>query len=101
MISIRYGGSTKPSQGSCANGDCQRRTKDLDQIQLVDLDPKHRAALEAQPLDVDLPGLGQHYCVECARYFETDVALTGHWKTKVVSDRDSMTWTNVLIFISE
>lgn len=59
------------------------RVKDLDQIQLVDLDPKNRAALEAQPLDFELPGLGQHYCVECAKYFETDVALKSHWKSKV------------------
>ncbi|KAI9573925.1 hypothetical protein HD554DRAFT_2319682 [Boletus coccyginus] len=51
------------------------RTKDLDQIQLIDLDPKNRAALEAQPLDFEKPGLAQHYCVECAKYYETDTAL--------------------------
>ncbi|KAG8942461.1 Bud site selection protein 20 [Tulasnella sp. 424] len=59
------------------------RQKDLDQIQLHDLDPKNRLALESQPLDVEKPGLAQHYCVECARYFETDTALKSHWKTKV------------------
>ncbi|RXW21158.1 hypothetical protein EST38_g4709 [Candolleomyces aberdarensis] len=62
------------------------RTRDLDQIQLIDLDPKvcvHRAALEAQPIDYDLPGLAQHYCVECAKYYETDNALKSHWKSKV------------------
>ncbi|KAH8111083.1 hypothetical protein DFH11DRAFT_1513603 [Phellopilus nigrolimitatus] len=59
------------------------RTKDLDQIQLIDLDPKHRAALESQPLDFEKPGLAQHYCVECAKYFESDVALQSHWRSKV------------------
>ncbi|KAI0731063.1 hypothetical protein C8Q76DRAFT_717398 [Earliella scabrosa] len=59
------------------------RTKDLDQIQLIDLDPKNRAALEAQPLDYEKPGLAQHYCVECAKYFETDHALRSHWRSKV------------------
>jgi len=55
----------------------------LDQIQLIDLDPKNRAALEAQPLDLEKPGLAQHYCVECAKYFETDHALRSHWRSKV------------------
>ncbi|KAF5369651.1 hypothetical protein D9615_010247 [Tricholomella constricta] len=59
------------------------RTKDLDIIQLIDLDPKNRAALEAQPLDFEKPGLAQHYCVECAKYYETDVALNSHWRSKV------------------
>lgn len=59
------------------------RTKDLDQIQLHDLNPRERAKLEAQAVDYDLPGLAQHYCVECARYFETDSALQAHWRTKL------------------
>ncbi|KAG8220796.1 hypothetical protein J3R82DRAFT_2239, partial [Butyriboletus roseoflavus] len=63
------------------------RTKDLDQIQLIDLDPKNRAALEAQPLDFDKPGLAQHYCVECAKYYETDTALRSHWRSKVHKKR--------------
>ncbi|KAF9644176.1 hypothetical protein BDM02DRAFT_3103372 [Thelephora ganbajun] len=59
------------------------RTKDLDQIQLIDTDPKNRVRLEAQPLDLEKPGLAQHYCVECAKYFETDHALRSHWRTKI------------------
>ncbi|PXF44693.1 Zinc finger protein bud20 [Gracilariopsis chorda] len=34
------------------------------------------------PVDFDLPGLGQFYCVECARYFITDGVLAAHKKTK-------------------
>ncbi|GJJ11397.1 hypothetical protein Clacol_005630 [Clathrus columnatus] len=59
------------------------RTRDLDQIQLIDLDPKVREKLERQPIDLEKPGLAQHYCVECAKYFETDHALQTHWKSKV------------------
>lgn len=29
-----------------------------------------------------MPGLGQHYCVTCARYFISDQAITAHTKTK-------------------
>lgn len=74
------------------------RTKDLDQIQL-DMDPKNRSKMEVQPIDESLPGLGQHvrssyichrlaiakhqYCVECAKYYETDAALVTHGKSKV------------------
>ncbi|EJD48226.1 hypothetical protein AURDEDRAFT_61104 [Auricularia subglabra TFB-10046 SS5] len=59
------------------------RQKDLDQIQLHDLRPDIRAQLEAQPLDYEKPGLAQHYCVECAKYYETDIALQSHWRSKV------------------
>lgn len=48
----------------------QARVKDLDQIQLHDLLPHIRKTLEGQELDIEKPGLAQHYCVECARYFE-------------------------------
>ncbi|KAF8199041.1 hypothetical protein BJ912DRAFT_845253 [Pholiota molesta] len=58
-------------------------TRHLDQIQDIDLEPTNRAALEAQPINYELPGLGQHYCVECAKYYETDAALQSHWKSKV------------------
>ncbi|KAI4768895.1 hypothetical protein E4T44_14395 [Aureobasidium sp. EXF-8845] len=31
----------------------------------------------------DLPGLGQYYCVECAKWFESDANLAAHSKGKV------------------
>lgn len=34
------------------------------------------------PIEFDLPGLGQHYCAQCARYFVSSVVLAGHKKTK-------------------
>ena len=36
------------------------RKRDLDLIQKFDLTPEGRAALEAQPIDEEKPGLGQH-----------------------------------------
>jgi len=34
------------------------------------------------PLDPDLPGDGQFYCIPCARHFQSHNALAGHKKTK-------------------
>ncbi|KAH9479906.1 Zinc finger protein 593 [Psilocybe cubensis] len=82
-------GRLRRSRAHHARRDVQRgartrvRTRDLDMIQLIDLDPKNRAALEAQAIDYEKPGLAQHYCVECAKYFETDAALQSHWRSKV------------------
>ncbi|KAI8380813.1 hypothetical protein BD560DRAFT_323812, partial [Blakeslea trispora] len=36
-----------------------------------------------QEIDTDLPGLGQFYCVECARHFISENHLTEHLKSKL------------------
>lgn len=43
----------------------RRRTKDLDQIH-EDMQPQNAAKLKSQECDMDLPGAGQYYCVQCA-----------------------------------
>jgi hypothetical protein len=37
---------------------------------------------EATKLDEDKPGLGQYYCISCARYFISTNALQDHFQTK-------------------
>lgn len=64
----------------------RRRTKDLDQIH-QDLKPENREKLLKQDENVDLPGLGHYYCVECARYFVTEVVLTRHQESKLHKKR--------------
>lgn len=59
---------------------------DLDQI-VDDLLPHNMTKLEKQPVDPDLPGLGQHYCVPCSRYFVDSRALMDHRKTKPHKNR--------------
>jgi len=56
----------------------KNRPKDLDQIQdeMKTLDPNN------MPIDPDLPGLGQFYCITCARHFINAVTLAVHNKTK-------------------
>ncbi|CAB4254150.1 similar to Saccharomyces cerevisiae YLR074C BUD20 Protein involved in bud-site selection [Maudiozyma barnettii] len=61
----------------------KRRTKDLDLI-YDDLSSQDKIQkLLNQPLDETKAGLGQHYCIHCAKYCETAMALKTHLKTKV------------------
>ncbi|XP_062511515.1 zinc finger protein 593-like [Corticium candelabrum] len=60
----------------------RRRTKDIDQIH-DDMKAENATKLLEQPPDASLPGLGQHYCLECARYFVDMTSLQGHIKSKV------------------
>ncbi|RKP31106.1 bud site selection protein 20 [Metschnikowia bicuspidata] len=61
----------------------KRREKDVDLI-YNDISSKESIArLENQPLDDTKPGLGQYYCVECAKYFEFQLTLDIHRKGKV------------------
>ncbi|KAH8556039.1 hypothetical protein BGW37DRAFT_479582 [Umbelopsis sp. PMI_123] len=57
-------------------------TKDLDQIH-EDLKEGNYEKMKSQPIDADKTGLGQHYCVPCARYFPNDDTLQKHEKSKL------------------
>lgn len=61
----------------------KRRTRDLDLV-YKDLATKELIlSLKNQPLDENKPGLGQYYCIECAKYFESQPTLDRHKKGKV------------------
>ena len=61
----------------------KRRIRDLDLI-YGDLSSKESIAkLKNQPIQEDKPGLGQHFCVECCKYYESDNALVSHTRSKV------------------
>ncbi|KAI9592770.1 hypothetical protein BDF19DRAFT_388063 [Syncephalis fuscata] len=66
----------------------RRRTKDI-LLKAIhdDLLPENVEKLKNQPLDADLPGLGQHYCVECSRYFVSTSAMEVHVKSKAHKKR--------------
>ncbi|KAL0209314.1 hypothetical protein RCL1_007254 [Eukaryota sp. TZLM3-RCL] len=57
-----------------------RRTKDLDQIH-EDLQPTNVIKLVNQSNE-DLPGLGQNYCIACARHFVSPSHLQRHFDSK-------------------
>jgi len=61
----------------------KRHYKDADQIAEDLADPEKKTRLEtAQPVDNDLPGDGQFYCVECSRYFACVMTLERHRRGK-------------------
>ncbi|EHA50080.1 hypothetical protein MCOR27_004031 [Pyricularia oryzae] len=60
----------------------RRKTRDVDQIKADLLSPKHLAQWKDTKASEDLPGLGRHYCIECAKWFETDYSLVEHRKGK-------------------
>ena len=75
----------------------KRRIKDLDLIYDELSSQSKIQQLLNQPLDETKPGLGQHYCIQCAKYMETAYALKTHLKTKVhkrrVKDLKGMPYT--------
>ncbi|KAL2000160.1 hypothetical protein VTN02DRAFT_3473 [Thermoascus thermophilus] len=60
----------------------KRRTRDYDQVRADLASAKHLAQYKATKDAEDLPGLGQHYCVECAKWFESEYNLVSHRKGK-------------------
>lgn len=60
----------------------KRRVKDLDEIH-EDMKSENAEKLLNQPVDVDVPGNAQFYCLHCARHFIDDNALTTHFRSKV------------------
>ncbi|CAF0728429.1 unnamed protein product [Didymodactylos carnosus] len=60
----------------------KRKTKDIDEIQNHMIPLKAKELLN-QAVDYDLPGLGQNYCLYCARHFINDSDLQHHIKSKV------------------
>ncbi|KAK0610454.1 hypothetical protein B0T17DRAFT_544592 [Bombardia bombarda] len=60
----------------------RRWLRSVDQVKEDILSPRHLEIYKETKANEDLPGLGQHYCIECAKWFETDYSLTKHSKGK-------------------
>lgn len=70
-----------PKKHTQSNKGRKRKAKDLDQID-EDLKPEKAIKLNNQPIDYDLPGDAQFYCIECSRYFVDELTINKHRKTK-------------------
>jgi len=60
----------------------RRRLRDLDQIIADIRSPKHLDQYKGSKAKEDLPGLGEFYCTECAKWFEAKNSLDSHLKGK-------------------
>eukprot|EP00741_Cyanophora_paradoxa_P009565 tig00001530_g9264.t1 len=52
-----------------------------------DVKPENAEKFKNLPIDDDLPGLGQHYCIQCSRYFVSDEILKAHTRSKAHKKR--------------
>ena len=65
----------KHKQIKKANLKTKRYRRDVDQVALEDMEPENAEKLLNQDLDEYKPGLGQHYCLHCAKYFISEQAI--------------------------
>lgn len=56
--------------------------RDLDQVKADIASSKHLARYRSTKAAEDLPGLGEWYCIECAKWFEGEHNLVAHRKGK-------------------
>lgn len=60
----------------------KRMTRALDQIYSDLRSPRHLSLHKSSKPAEDLPGLGQWYCIECAKYFEGENNFEQHKRGK-------------------
>lgn len=60
----------------------RRFTRSIDQIKADLTVPKHLSQYKVTKAAEDLPGLGEFYCVECAKWFESEHNLEAHRTSK-------------------
>jgi len=69
-------------RGSKSKKKTRRYTRDLDQIHADLSSEAHLAQYKKTKAMEDLPGLGQWYCKECAKWFEGEANFTSHRRGK-------------------
>ncbi|KAG6003852.1 hypothetical protein E4U21_001651 [Claviceps maximensis] len=60
----------------------RRKTRDVDQIKADLLSARHLEKFKDSKNPEDLPGLGRNYCIECAKWFDTETTLKAHVRGK-------------------
>lgn len=68
--------------GSIRRIKTKRLTRGLDQVKADLANPRHLSQYRETKSAEDLPGLGEFYCIECAKWFEGEHNLAGHRRGK-------------------
>ncbi|VDK63334.1 unnamed protein product [Onchocerca ochengi] len=77
-----------PKKHTSSNKTRKRKGKDMDQIIDEIRSEKQQCLTSRQAdIDLDLPGGGQFYCIECVRYFIDEKSLRNHRSSKVHQQR--------------
>ena len=69
-------------RGSKSKKKTRRMTRGLDEVHADLASKKHLQDHKNNYAAEDLPGFGQFYCVECAKWFESEIDLVKHGKGK-------------------
>jgi bud site selection protein 20 len=69
-------------RGTKSKKKTRRHTRDLDQVHADLQSERHLEMYKETKNPEDLPCLGQHYCVECAKWFDSEVNFESHKKGK-------------------
>lgn len=68
--------------GSIRRTKTKRMTRGLDQVKADLADPRHLKLHKSTKAAEDLPGLGEFYCIECAKWFEGEHNMAAHRRGK-------------------
>ena len=69
-------------RGPKSKSKTRRHTRDLDQVHADLLSKKHLEKYTETKAKEDLPGFGEWYCVECAKWYESETNFVSHQKGK-------------------
>lgn len=69
-------------RGSASKKKTRRHTRDLDQVHADLASSRHLEQYHDTKAREDLPGFGQWYCTECAKWYESELNFTAHQKGK-------------------
>jgi bud site selection protein 20 len=69
-------------RGSDSKKKTRRHTRDLDQVHADLAAPRHLEIYHETKAPEELPGFGQWYCTECAKWYESELNYTAHKKAK-------------------